>query len=117
MEKIKYEYGKDKNGEHSRQTWIKAFRWRDKSPKPKVIYLKALLKLLKKIGKTYKRQAKIKSTLQRTTKENFRESHKVYIYLMKNNSLKENIFKIGKTSKTLMKEYRIIKCNRCTRKI
>ena len=97
-------YGKDKKGrEILGRTWIKShLRWRNKTPKPKIIYLKSSIKVAKE--KLEKLKQKDHYKLNQTYQEKPLRTNKTeldgYIYLMKNNSMKENIFKIGKTTKT-----------------
>ena len=97
-------YGKDKRGnEVLGRTWIKShMRWRDKSPKPKVIYLKSSIKVAKeKLEKLKnKEKSKFSEPYQKKPEKFSKTNLEGYIYLMKNDSMKENIFKIGKTSKT-----------------
>ena len=97
-------FGKDKNGNETQgKTWIKAhLRWRDKTPKPKVIYLKSSIKVAKeKLEKLKQKDAKkLKQPYKPAPQKISENKSEGYIYLMRNNSLKNNIFKIGKTSKT-----------------
>ena len=97
-------YGKDKNGNETLgRTWIKAhLRWRDKSPKPKIIYLKSSVKAAKqKLEKLKQKDNQIlKKPYENKPQKISDNKAEGYIYLMRNNSMKDNIYKIGKTSKT-----------------
>ena len=95
-------YGKDKNGEEILgRTWIKAhLRWRGKLPKPKKIFLKSSITAAKE------KLDLIKSRNEETLKEPFKEKVQIqdndngFVYIMRNPSMKENIFKIGCTRKS-----------------